>query len=179
MNEFNLNKMVAQSREVLLNPGVETFEKFENDGGLKEALIYVAIATVLTGLLGLSGGLRGMISNIIVTLVGFLAFVYIVHFVGNQQGGTSTLDQVAYSFALFWAPLSVLFAAIVLILLITIVGILFIPAVVIIGLIANIYYAYLAAQSSLNLSEKSKIWITLIVAAVAWIVVQSAVNNIF
>ncbi len=179
MNEFDFNKMISQSRQVLLNTSVETFEKFENDGGLKEALIYIAIATLISGLFGLGGGIKGMISNVIVTLFGFAAFSYLVHFMGNQQGGTSTLDQVAYSLALFWAPLSVLFSAIIFVLVITIVGILFIPFVAIIGLIANVYYAYTAAQSSLNLTDKSKIWITLIVASLGWMVVKAFVSNFF
>ncbi len=179
MDNFSFNKMLSQSRQVLTKSNVASFEQYENDGGLKEALIYISIATVISGLFGLSNGISGLISNIITTLVGFAAFTYIVHFIGNQQGGTSTLDQVAYSFALFWAPLSVLFSAIVFLLFITIVGILFIPIVAIIALLANVYYAYLAAQSSLNLNEKSKIWITLIVASLAWLVVQSSVSKFF
>jgi len=177
MNEFDFNKMVSQSRQVILGSSASSFEKYENDGGLKEALIYMTIAAVLTGLLGLGGGLRGLISNIITTLIGFLAFVYLVYFVGKQQGGTGTLDQVAYTFSLFWAPVSVLFAAITLVLLITIVGILFIPIVAILALIANIYFAAIATKTSMNLEDQSKIWITLIVASLGWMVVQAFVSK--
>lgn len=179
MNKFNFNKMVSQSRQVLTKSDVATFEQYENDGGLKEALIYIAIATVISGLFGLGNGITGLISNIITTLVGFAAFAYLVHFMGNQQGGTSTLDQVAYSFSLFWAPLSVLFSAIVFLLFVTIVGIFFIPFVALISLIANVYFAYIAAQSSLNLSDKTKIWVTLIVASLGWMIVQASVSKFF
>ncbi|GEM86549.1 YIP1 family protein [Meiothermus granaticius] len=164
--------MINQSIQVLTKPSVATFEQYESKGTLRDALIYVALAAVLTGLLGLPGGIGGFIRGVLVTLIGFFVFVYLVHWFGRQQGGTGTLDQVGYTFALFWAPLAVLFGILTLILLVTIIGIFLIPLVAIAAIVANVYFAYLAVQSSLNLRESGKIWLTLIVAFVGTLIVN-------
>ena len=102
----SLTNMINQSVQVLSKPGVETFERYEDKGTLRESIIYVLIASVITGLLGLGGGVSGFWSGMIGTIVGFLVLTYLVHFVGKVQGGTGTLDRVAYTFALFWAPIN-------------------------------------------------------------------------
>jgi len=67
-----------------------------------------------------------------------------VHYIGKTQGGTGTLDNVAYTFALFWAPISVLFAVVSLILLIPFIGIFLMPLLAVAALVINVYFAYLA-----------------------------------
>ncbi len=172
----SISNMISQSREVLSKPSVQTFERFENQGSLREAVIYVGIAALITGLLNLTGGLSGFLSGIIATIIGFLVFTYLIFWIGKQQGGSGTYNQVAYSFALFWAPLSVIFAALALVLLITIIGIFLIPAVAIAALAANIYFAYLAIQSSMNLPAGSKVWLVLLVAAIGSFLVNLVVG---
>jgi hypothetical protein len=164
MTQASIGDMVNQSREVLTKRDTATFETFENKGGLREALIYMAIAAAITGVFGLGDGVGGFVRGILGTLIGFFVFTYLVFFIGKQQGGTGTFDQVAYSFALFYAPLTVIFAAITLVLVITVVGLLLVPFVGILAIIANVYFAYLAVQSSMNLTEGSKVWVTLILA---------------
>jgi len=164
--------MVSQSIQVISKPSVETFEKFENKGTLREAVIYVLIASIITGLLSLGGGLSGFLNGIIGTVLGFLVFTYLVFYVGKSQGGTGTLDNVAYTFALFWAPINVLFALLSLILLITLIGIFLVPILAIAVLVINVYFAYLAVQSSMNLRESGKIWITMVVAFVGTLIVS-------
>jgi hypothetical protein len=158
--------MIQQSREVLTQRSVATFEKYENDGTLSDALVYVALAAAITGLFGLTGGISGLIGSILSTLLGFFIFTYLVYFIGKQQGGTGTINEVAYSFALFWAPLSVIFAVLTLVLILTIIGLLLVPIVGIVALVVQIYFAYLAVQSSMNLPAGGKIWMILIVAAI-------------
>jgi len=175
---YTVMNMIGQSVQVLSKPSVETFEQYEDKGTLREAIIYVLIASVITGLLGLGGGIGGFLSGIISTIVGFLVFTYLVHYVGKSQGGTGTLDNVAYTFALFWAPINVLFAVISLILLITLIGIFLIPLLVIAALVINVYFAYLAVQSSMNLRESGKIWVTLGVAFVGTLVVSLVIASI-
>ncbi len=164
MTQASIGDMVNQSKEVLSKRDTATFETFENKGGIREALIYMAIAAAITGVFGLGDGVAGFVRGILSTLIGFFVFSYLVYFIGKQQGGTGSLDQVAYSFALFYAPLTVVFAAITLILVITLVGILLVPVVGILAIIANIYFAYLAVQSSMNMTDSGKVWITLILA---------------
>lgn len=170
--------MVSQSIQVLSKPSVATFEQYENQGTLREAVIYVLVASIITGLLGLGSGLSGFLSGIIGTIVGFLVFTYLVHYVGKAQGGTGTLDNVAYTFALFWAPINVLVAAVSLILLITLIGIFLIPLLVIVALVINVYFAYLAVQSSMNLRESGKIWVTLVVAFVGTLLASMVIAAI-
>jgi hypothetical protein len=170
-----LMSMINQSVQVLSKPRIETFERYKDKGTLRESIIYVLIASLITGLLGLGGGIGGFLSGIISTIVGFLVFTYLVHYVGKSQGGTGTLDSVAYTFALFWAPINVLFAVISLILLITLIGIFLIPLLVIAALVINVYFAYLAVQSSMNLHESGKIWVTLGIALLGTLAVSIAV----
>jgi Yip1 domain len=171
MTQASISDMVNQSREVLTKRDTATFETFENKGGIREALIYMAIAAAITGIFGLGDGIGGFLRGVIGALAGFFVFTYLVYFIGKQQGGTGTFDQVAYSFALFYAPLAVLFAALTLVLVITLVGIFLLPFVGIAAIIANIYFAYLAVQSSMNIKEGGKIWITLLLAGLGSFVV--------
>ena len=179
MAQASISDMVNQSRAVLTKRSVATFEEFENRGTLREALIYMAIAAGLAGLIGLSGGIRGLLTGVIGTLVGFLVFTYLVYFIGKSQGGTGTLDQVAYSFSLFYAPLSVIVSVLTFVLVITLVGILLIPFVGILAIIANIYFAYLAVQSSMNLTDNGKVWLTLILAGIGSWVIGGVLTGIF
>lgn len=166
-----LTNMFSQSIQVISKPSVATFEQFENKGNLREAVIYVLAAGVIVGLLNWGGGFGGFLYGIIGTIIGFLVFTYLVHYVGKSQGGTGTLDNVAYTFALFWAPINVLTAVLSLVLIITLIGIVLIPLLVIAALIINVYFAYLAVQSSMNLRESGKIWITLAAAFVGTLVI--------
>lgn len=156
--------MISQSRQVLTNPSVATFERFENSGGLREALIYVALAAAVTGVFGLGGGLIGFLQNIVLTLLGFGVFTYLVYLFGKRQGGTGTFDQVAYTFSLFWGPLAVVFGMLTLLLIITLIGVLFLPLLGLLAIAANVYFAYLAVQSSMNLQKGRDTWMTLLVA---------------
>lgn len=161
---ISIGSMVQQSREVLTKPSVATFEKFERQGTLTDALIYVAIAAAITGVFGLVNGFSGFIGQVLGTLLGFLIFTYLVYYIGKSRGGSGTFDEVAYSFALFWAPLSVLIALVTLLLILTLIGVLLLPLVALAGIALNIYFAYLAVQSSMNLTESGKVWTTLILA---------------
>lgn len=175
----SIPEMFNQSIKVLSKPSVQTFEEFENKGTMREALIYVAIAAAVSGLLGLGSGIGGLISNVIVAVAGFLVFTYIVQVFGKSQGGTGTLDQVAYTFSLFWAPLTVAFSLASLVLLITLVGIFLIPLLAIAAIVANVYFGWLGVQSSMNLTDTGKAWLVLIVAAVGSFVVNLIVTGIF
>jgi hypothetical protein len=142
-------EMVNQSVSVIAKPSVTTFELYEKRGTMRDAALLIAAS----------------IAAVIVALVGFFAFTYLVHFIAKQQGGTGTLDEVAYSFALFWAPLGVVGA--VATLLLGFLG----PIIALAQLAANVYFAYLAIQSSMNFSDSSKIWTTLGGAVIGYIVI--------
>lgn len=175
----SIPKMIGQSRTVLSSPSVASFERYETEGTLLDALIYVALAGAITGAAGLSEGLGGLIRNILVTLFGFFVFTYLVHLIGKRQGGTGSLDEVAYTFALFWAPLSVIFSVVTLILAITLVGLVLVPLVALAALGFNVFFAFLAVQSSMNLEAGSTTLAVLLMAAFGAFIVNMLVTAIF
>lgn len=164
--------MVNQSITVIRNPSIAAFERYERSGTAVQAAIYVGIAALITGLLGLSGGIMGLVGNVVNTLLGFFIFTGLVYYIGRQQGGSGTFDEVAYTFSLFWAPLSVIIAVVSLILLVTIVGIVLIPLWLLVGLLINAYFAYLSVQSSMNLTDGTRILITLGGAVIGSILIR-------
>jgi len=179
-----LTDMLSQSMVVMSKPSVNTFERFEKRGGMQQALIYVAVGAVIVGLFSLFGGLLAFLGGIIGTLLGFLVFVYVTHAVGQSQGGTGTLDEVAYTFSLFWVPLSIVGGLLILVVsllgfLTFGLGFLLLPLVGLVVIALNIYFGYLAVQSSMNLyNGGSKVWITLIAAALASWLVSSIITRV-
>jgi Yip1 domain len=173
-----LSEMINQSIKVISNPTVETFDTHENRGTMRDALIYVGLGALVSGALSFSGGLGAIIGGAISALATFFVFVYVVHAFGKSQGGTGTLDQVAYTFSLFWMPLSILFAIALFVLTITIVGILLIPALFFAFIAAVAYFAYVGVQSSMNLPKGSSAIITLVVAVIAMAITYGIINTI-
>jgi Yip1 domain len=164
-------EMVNQSVSVVSQPSVTTFERYEKRGTLRDAALLIAASSAIAGLLSFRSGALGMMAAVIVALVGFFAFTYLVHFIAKQQGGTGTLDEVAYSFALFWAPLAVAGAIATMLLgwaLGTLIGLA--------QLAASVYFAYLAIQSSMNFGDSSKIWTTLVGAIIGYLAVFFALT---
>ncbi len=174
----SIPEMFQQSIEVITKPSVATFEKYEKHGTMRDALIYVAIGAAIIGLLGLQGGLLSAIGGIISTLVGFFVFVYMVHFIGSKQDGTGTLDEVAYTFALFYIPFQILVSIIGFVLIISLIGILLVPLLPLAALAASIYFGYLAIQSSMNMTDSTKIVITLILSAIVSGIASSIISAI-
>jgi hypothetical protein len=68
---------------------------------------------------------------------------------------------VAYTFSLFIAPLIVVDAVVGLFAIIPILGPLFIFIVGLLLLVAQVYFAYIAVRSSMNLADQTKTIITL------------------
>jgi hypothetical protein len=170
----NFSEMINQSIKVLTQPRIETFEQFEKHGGQREALTYVAVAAGLAGIVALIVGLFTGIGGAIIALVGalvapllsFFIFAFVVNWMGKQQGGTGTQDEVFYSCALYTAPI---LAVTGIVGNIPVLGCLFAPVSLILGLY-QIYLGYLATRSSMNLDQNKAI-ITVIVAIIAqWIV---------
>jgi hypothetical protein len=174
-----LSETVQHSITVLTKPSRETFELFENKGTMRDALIYVAVGAALIGIFNLFVSPIYAIGAILSTVLGFYAFTYVVHYVGKAQGGTGTLDQVGYTFALYWIPLQLVATLIGVVLTITLVGILLLPLLGLAALAASLYFAYLAIQSSMNLTDSTKTVITLVAGIVAAAIVGAIMGSIF
>ncbi len=166
-------EMINQSIEVLTKPSVATFDKYEKRGGVQQAAIYIALASAISGLFGIVtyGGALGFLIALILTLVSFFLLTFLMHFIGRQMGGTGTYNEVAYSFALFQAPINVLVAILG---IIPIIGAL----AAFIGWIAGIYFSYLAVQASMNFTDSGKVWTTLIGAWVINIIIYFVLSSI-
>jgi MFS family permease len=170
----SIGEMVNQSIVVLTKPGVSTFEQYERSGTMRDGIIYVGAAALLAGLVGFvfgflggfSGALAGLIGGALGPLVGYLIFAYAVFFIGKNQGGTGTQDEVFYSTALYAAPL---LAIVGVVSAIPIVGCLLLPVSLLLGLY-QIYLAYLMTRAAMNLGQTPAI-ITVVLAWIAQFVI--------
>ncbi len=182
MNESigSLSEMVNSSIEVITKPSVATFERYEKRGTLQKALVYAAIGALLAAVVGFPNGIVGVLENAITALLASSIFVGVVYYFGKNQGGTGTLDEVAYTFALFLVPLGVLWPVVLLVLLlIPILGWCLIPFAIVGLLAAHVFYGYLAVQSSMNMYEPRKSMATLGVAALATLLGYIVIGNVF
>ena len=178
----SIDEMLNQSIQVLTKPGVETFERFERHGGQREATIYIMIAAAISAavalVFGLLGGivqaLLGAVFGFVLPVVGFYIFVFLVYFIGKQQGGTGTQDEVFYTMALFVAPIQAVTGAVS---AIPLIGCLALPATLALG-IYQIYLGYLGARSSMNLDQNKAI-ITLVLAFIAQVIIGFIIGAIF
>ncbi len=174
----SLPEMINSSIVVLTKPSIRTFEQYEKRGGLRDALVYVVAAALIAGIVGfvfnLMGGIgtavMGLLAGVIAPVVGFFVFAFAIYFMGRQQGGTGTQDEVFYTTALYVAPLLAVVGAIS---AVPILGCLLLPVTLALG-IYQIYLGYLAARSSMNL-DQTKAIITVVVAYLAQFLVGAII----
>jgi hypothetical protein len=179
----SISEMLNQSTTVLTKPSVQTFEQFERRGGMREAIVYIGVAAVLAGIAGLvfgllggiGGAIAGLVRGVLPPLISFFVFTYVLYFVGKQQGGTGTQDEVFYTCALYTAPLLAVTGVVG---AIPLINCLFAPVSLVLGLY-QIYLGYLAARSSMNLDQNKAI-ISVVAAIVAmWIVSVAILGTVF
>lgn len=189
--QTTLAEMVAQSRDVITHPSVATFERYEKRGSLGTASVYVLAAALIAGLLsfltvllpGVEGNPFGaFVDTVVGSLINFIIFTGLVYYLGrNVASGTGTWDEVAYTFALFVAPLAVVAGALTFVMellgglpllggLISLTGII----AMIIVLLAQVFFGYLAVQSSMNIRDSGKAALVLVLAFIGTLVVQVA-----
>lgn len=179
--EVNLQDMFAQSTAVITQPSVATFERYEKRGGIQSAFIYVMVAAVVSALIAALFSFfhsdvtffGQLFSRLITIPVQFLIFTGAVYLIGGSLfKGTGTYAEVAYTFALFFVPLSILG---------TIIGIIPILGWLVSVLISlvMIYFGYLAVQSSMNLREQVPAIATLVLAGIANFAVGAVLGGLF
>lgn len=170
--QTQIQDMFAQSTAVLAQPSPRTFERFERRGGMTQALIYVVLAALVSAVIAaLFAPLHhlGVADQFFTRLIGipaqFALFTGLVYLIGRHLfRGTGTYPEVAYSFALFYVPLSILSSVIG---IVPILGWL----VGLVVSVAMIYFGFLAVQSSMNLRDRVSAGVTLVLSGVAsfWI----------
>lgn len=155
-----IQTMMGQSVDVLSNPNEQTFERYEQQGTMQDAALYVGLAALISALIGIPGGLGGIIGNLLGALLGFIIFTGLVYWVGRQQGGTGTLNEVAYTFALFVAPLTLVNALISIVARLPVISLLT-PLLALALLVVQAVFAYIAVRSSMNLNDNTRAILTL------------------
>ncbi|EFO81527.1 hypothetical protein OSCT_0543 [Oscillochloris trichoides DG-6] len=184
--------MINQSRDIMTNPSVETFERYERHGNMTNAAIYVGIAAIISGLLGWLASLilprssdsPGFFGIAIGIVIGFFIFTGMVFYIGrNIAEGTGTWDEVAYTFSLFAAPLAIvgglLNFVVAFLRLIPVLGSLFWllgGLVSLLILLVQAYFAYIAVQSSMNIRDQGRAITTLGLAVVGAFIVQFVIT---
>lgn len=169
--------MFAQSTAVLAQPAPRTFERFERRGNVSSALIYVALAALVSAVVAAFGSFfhsdvtffGQFFSRLIGIPAQFLIFTGAVYLIGRHLfGGTGRYSEVAYSFALFFVPLSLIGS---LLGLIPILGWLIVGPLV---TLAMVFFGFLAVQSSMNLRGAVNAGVTLLLAGLAYLVIGAA-----
>jgi hypothetical protein len=163
-------QMVPQSLAVLSRPSPATFELFERRGGVKQAFVYVLVAALASALIAALFApfhrevtvLGQFLTRLILIPLQFGVFTGAVYLIGRSLfRGTGSYREVAYTFALFFMPLSILG---------TLLGI--IPVlgwlVAILIPVAMVFFGYLAVQSSMNLREQVSAGVTLVLSGIAY-----------
>ena len=187
MKPMSFLEMLDQSRDIMLNPSVATFERHEQRGTLANAATYVGVAALISALIGaISGGASGFLSSLLASLAQFFVFTGMVYLLGKVLfGGTGNWDEVAYTFSLFTAPLILLGALVALIIVlfswVPILSFLVQFAGGVVGLLmlaVQIYYAYLAVQSGMNLRTGSQAAIVLVLTFLATLLVSALIGLI-
>jgi hypothetical protein len=169
----SIPEMINSSIAVLTKPSISTFEQYERRGTARDALIYVALAAAIAGLVAFVfnifnpvGALVDLIGTVLTSVIGFFVFAYILFFVGKQQGGTGTQDEVFYTCALYTAPLLAIVSGVS---AIPVLGFCLLPITFLLGLY-QLFLGFLATRSSMNL-DQTKAIITVIAAIVGQLIV--------
>lgn len=107
-----------------------------------------------------------ILSNVLLTLIGFLTYLGIVYVLGRALGGTGRLGELAYDLALFWVPVSVV-SAVVNAFSIGFFSCLTAPVAIFVTLY-GLYLTYLSVQSGMNLPARKALTLVLI-PALLWL----------
>ncbi|ACO46837.1 YIP1 family protein [Deinococcus deserti] len=164
-----VSDMFAQSSAVLARPSPATFERFERRGGTRQALVYVGLAAAVSAIIAAVFAIfhtdvtviGQLVTRLILIPAQFLIFTGAVYLIGRKLfKGTGTYPEVAYTFTLFFVPLSILG---------TLIGI--VPVLGwLIGLLISLVmvaFGYVAVQSSMNLRDQGSAVMTLVLAGMA------------
>jgi hypothetical protein len=177
--------MLAQSRDALIHPQPRTFYNFAARGSDSDALTYVAVAAFLTTvleMLALGGGdALGLIRGVLNQLFGFYLFAGVIYFMGTQQGGRGTFQEIAYTFSLFYVPLQVLLWALVWLVVLSPLAVAALPwlwLAPLIGLLAQAFYAQRAVKGVMGFRQNKEAWIAVVVGLVLLWVIQQALSRL-
>lgn len=166
IRDTSLSAQLDRSLAVLQKPEEETFRRFQKEGGMREALVFVGAAAVIAGvvafLFGLISGLGPgippipyaflkLVFALVLPFGGLFIFAFALNALARQQGSSFSQEEILYTTALYAVPILGVNAAIG---SIDKIGCLYQP--VAIGLIAYLIYmgyAFLNTDPNLNQNQ--------------------------
>jgi hypothetical protein len=171
-----LSRMLRQSADAMIHPSVRTFNYYGARASDSETLLYVTVGATLVGLLNnlIFGNLDviGLAYAVVNQLFQFYIFAGIAYFVGRQFGGMGGFQTVAYTFALFYVPILVLFAALIWALILLPISLPPLRVVPLVQLAALAFYAYQAVQAALYIRRPRDAALTVLISLAALLLIQ-------
>ncbi len=180
-SSFNFGRMVGQSLDVLIRPGVATFERYER-GSVRAAFLYVLVAAVVSAVIAAFFALfqddvtffGQLVTRLILIPLGFGVFTGAVYWIGKSLfGGTGKYAEVAYTYALFFVPISVINSV-----LASLLGVVLGWLILSLTAVALVYFGWLAVQSSMNIRDRGQAAITLVIAALVYWLIQNFLERL-
>jgi hypothetical protein len=185
--QVTFRQMIDDSRQILLRPTLATFRRYGRGGDAIAAAKYVGASAALGALIGylLALALTGRVGNFAVDLVNlaggllssllsFFFFVFLVQLIGQWRGGLGEFDSLSYSFALFYAPISLLVLLLTYTLPALFPGLWLTRYLGLIALVAYAFYAWQAIRAGHGLRNNQDTAITLGGAVLAVILINLA-----
>ena len=176
-SSFNLGQMVGQSLDVLTRPGVSTFERYERGGSVREAFLYVLVAAAVSAVIAAIFApfhhnvtfFGQLITRLILIPLGFGVFTGAVYWIGKSLfGGSGSYAELAYTYALFFVPLSIVNSV-----LASLLGDVLGWLIQFLTAVALVYFGWLAVQSGMNVRNQGQAAIVLVISGVVYWLVQT------
>jgi hypothetical protein len=167
--------MARQSADVMARPSVRTFSYYGARSSDSDALLYVTVAAVAIGLVGLALArilnIIGLAFGVVNQLFEFYIFAGVIYFVGRQFGGIGSFTTVVYTFVLFYVPILVVSSALTLAAAFLRTGLPLVLLISLAQLAAQAYFAYLAVQAAMYLRRPRDAALTVAIGlAVLWLI---------
>lgn len=182
--QVRLTRMVRASADVLVHPQSRLFRSYAARGSDSDALTYVAIAafaTIILQMLSARGGSAiGLLSGVVNQLFNFYIFAGVAYFVSKQQGGLGNFEEVAYAFALFYVPVTILIWLLFWLALLLPFGGALLPWLWLVsplGLLAQVFYGVRAVRGVMNFRSNKEPLTAVVLAILALWVLQLAFSG--
>lgn len=177
---IHLQSMAARSIDVLAHPQPRVFHAYGARSSGNDALTYVALAAFLTTLLSMlafrSGSATGVLWSVLDELFAFYLFTGIIYLIGKQRGGLGSFDEIAYCFALFYAPIQVLSWALFWLVFLTPLRAALLPWLWLMQLASygvQAYYAHVAVRGVMGFRQREA-WTAVVAGLVTLLIVHLA-----
>jgi hypothetical protein len=153
--------------DAVTRPAVFALGAHVRPDGLARAIELILAAAALAAMLSLPFGTASALRAAVSVLVTYLAYAGVALLAGRALGARARAGEVAYLFALFVAPLSLLTRLVTLGLALTVVGLALVPLLLLALAGASTYFGLLAIRAGMRFDDRRKVWITLSLAQLA------------